>query len=693
MKRYMIVLFITFGFAVSGFAQYWDYVMSGDAVPSKFGRYEGFDNWAEWSFVDSSGARMDFVFKVATDPDDSTNNVLQCVDLYNLGENVKMAIMTGDRLPEGVDYDKATYLFRARCIRPSEVPDTLEIDTDLSRRFLGWNIKISGQDLQIQFETGEDSDDPYPNWIRAARAWSDSARTRNDTLDKFAWHTYRFTVEVSHADSGLFVKGYLDEDPDPIIDVLFKEWFNPNATTGTAFFFGDDRTSGWKINDKGVMNGGAKAWFDWVAVSYGHILPPGTPLPLNCKVDGPDGNPVKNEGWVWLFDGSKNLLEGATNTYTRLAISNDMPGWETGQTYHNSFMYYYDNPDVVEVLYNSMCANIEDPDNPGNMLLELVDDNEAEDISFVIGPYVKGELFAPRKGTVIWRTRNLTEDEGPRCRRGWAATATVPGFDFGDIKAETGYYGDQGLPPCTVEFFHQSTNIFGRRPYTVDESGNFVPNAWLASIGGTFNAFEWHTYRMTWDRDLPDSVSCKLYIDENPIPALENQPWPKDPPPEVFGFLFGDQRTSNKKYDDSGASNGKTAQSWDYIAVNFGNAYAPGEGEIPEGLIVDINTKVDKREATIVESFNLSQNYPNPFNPATTIQFATDKNTNVELTVYDLLGKKVKTLVDSKLSSGVHSVIWDGTNGSGVKVGSGVYYYTIKTNDGNTLTRKMVLMK
>jgi flagellar hook assembly protein FlgD len=95
----------------------------------------------------------------------------------------------------------------------------------------------------------------------------------------------------------------------------------------------------------------------------------------------------------------------------------------------------------------------------------------------------------------------------------------------------------------------------------------------------------------------------------------------------------------------------------------------------------------------VVEKFNLLQNYPNPFNPITTIEFTLDKNTDVELAIYNLLGEKIKTLVNSKLQGGLHSVQWDGTNEAGVKVGTGIYYYMVKTNDGRKLTRKMLLLK
>lgn len=86
-------------------------------------------------------------------------------------------------------------------------------------------------------------------------------------------------------------------------------------------------------------------------------------------------------------------------------------------------------------------------------------------------------------------------------------------------------------------------------------------------------------------------------------------------------------------------------------------------------------------------TFELSQNYPNPFNAQTTININLDKDSKVELNVYDITGAKVATLVDGALEAGPHSVNWDAAT-----VASGVYYYKMRSN-GEELTRKMTLLK
>jgi hypothetical protein len=90
--------------------------------------------------------------------------------------------------------------------------------------------------------------------------------------------------------------------------------------------------------------------------------------------------------------------------------------------------------------------------------------------------------------------------------------------------------------------------------------------------------------------------------------------------------------------------------------------------------------------------FNLSQNYPNPFNPTTKIEFTLTKSGFVSLEIYDVLGRKVRTLVSEKLSAGYKSVIWDGKNDAGDEVASGVYFYQLKVGDFSE-PKKMLLLK
>lgn len=101
----------------------------------------------------------------------------------------------------------------------------------------------------------------------------------------------------------------------------------------------------------------------------------------------------------------------------------------------------------------------------------------------------------------------------------------------------------------------------------------------------------------------------------------------------------------------------------------------------------DIPVGISSINAEIPKSFSLKQNYPNPFNPMTKIKFDLPSSLNTKITVYDILGKEVKTLINGKLNPGAHEVDFDGSN-----LPSGVYFYKLET-ESFTETKKMVLIK
>ena len=89
----------------------------------------------------------------------------------------------------------------------------------------------------------------------------------------------------------------------------------------------------------------------------------------------------------------------------------------------------------------------------------------------------------------------------------------------------------------------------------------------------------------------------------------------------------------------------------------------------------------------------LHNNYPNPFNPETTIKFSIPEDAKVKLTVYNIRGQKVKTLVNDGLEKGFHEVIWAGKNDNNKSVASGVYFYKFDVNDKMKSVKKCLLLK
>ncbi len=146
------------------------------------------------------------------------------------------------------------------------------------------------------------------------------------------------------------------------------------------------------------------------------------------------------------------------------------------------------------------------------------------------------------------------------------------------------------------------------------------------------------------------------------------------------------------KFDDD-----FTVTEEDALAIQFefetGKNYKEKKFESGIALISEIPNKENlvsketETHTTEKESYFDAKNYPNPFNPVTTINYTLKETSFVKLTVYDRLGREVKTLVDENQNAGTHTVEFNGSN-----LPSGIYFYRIKTND-KTEVHKMILAK
>ena len=119
-----------------------------------------------------------------------------------------------------------------------------------------------------------------------------------------------------------------------------------------------------------------------------------------------------------------------------------------------------------------------------------------------------------------------------------------------------------------------------------------------------------------------------------------------------------------------------------YLADINGNTLETGR-ELP-GILYDVTAV---KHESYPEEFYLFQNYPNPFNPSTTIYYSLSQSENVVLAVYDILGRKVETLIDSDQNAGQYSIRWDARD-----LSSGIYFCRIKAGVCDQ-TIKMLLMR
>jgi hypothetical protein len=119
-------------------------------------------------------------------------------------------------------------------------------------------------------------------------------------------------------------------------------------------------------------------------------------------------------------------------------------------------------------------------------------------------------------------------------------------------------------------------------------------------------------------------------------------------------------------------------------------SFAPDDAQLdPDNWIL---RELQSPDAAVPTTYLLEQNFPNPFNPGTAITFGLPRRTNFALTVYDIIGRRIRTLAHGREEPGPHVVQWDGTDETGRPVAAGVYVYRL-AGESFSLSRKMLLIR
>ncbi len=173
-------------------------------------------------------------------------------------------------------------------------------------------------------------------------------------------------------------------------------------------------------------------------------------------------------------------------------------------------------------------------------------------------------------------------------------------------------------------------------------------------------------------------------------------------------LIFGETDGTLSFYKNIGSA---TAPVWyhirdAFVGINVGSLAVPAFADLNGDTRLDLvvgngdgrlfyfhnESTVDVATGPQPETFQLHQNYPNPFNPETTIEYELAQPGHVRLTIYNLLGQRVQTLVDSWQPAGPYRINWDGGGERGARsVSSGVYVYELKIGE-TVLRKKMVLL-
>ncbi len=210
----------------------------------------------------------------------------------------------------------------------------------------------------------------------------------------------------------------------------------------------------------------------------------------------------------------------------------------------------------------------------------------------------------------------------------------------------------------------------------------------------------------------PSGDECRLYVTDS-LADSQDFSLPPAPPGESFDARFA----SGRMLESLGSASEKTfalrvtsapvSLEWSAPAMSFRPLHASlksgsrvtalGEGkEVFVKNSQELFVKVSR--GAYPEKFSLGQNYPNPFNPSTSIPFSLQSRAKVSITIYDLLGREVKVLVNEFFDGGEHETVWDGAGRRGDPVSSGIYFCrmtAVVTTDGSSFARtlKMVVVR
>jgi len=179
--------------------------------------------------------------------------------------------------------------------------------------------------------------------------------------------------------------------------------------------------------------------------------------------------------------------------------------------------------------------------------------------------------------------------------------------------------------------------------------------------------------------ELVDSKAEPLQIDTDPKGSVSNVAVYNTRSIKTGDIVATNIYTDDPKYTDAANGDFKLADDSPYLTAGTDGLALGDLRWAPEVVAVDAET--------LPVDFSLKQNYPNPFNPTTNILYSLPKASNVLLTIYDVSGALVETLVNSNVSAGIHNITWNALNAP-----SGLYFYQM-TIDGISEIRKMTLIR
>ena len=368
---------------------------------------------------------------------------------------------------------------------------------------------------------------------------------------------------------------------------------------------------------------------------------------------------------VWLTRANN---QGIFNIYSQNSYAPNGPfgtSWRWGATLDESYSdldYTSWNAAVLQSGYNVNQTLIQQVAGVPVFSLFLNETQEYYDVTFT-------SFSGNNSGGGFSWYRTPVESQ-PDTSNLWDFIASVPWIgtedEYSMVVPTLGDSTAHGIYPSTfrvtahtedVALYHVSEPVTG---FSIDNLHPTVPQGLTALESGTSVILQWTT-------QIDEDFSYHN-IYRNDLGSLD--------PAMIF-------TTTDSFYVDQEGTNG-SYEYWITAVDSAGN-----ESDPSDIAAVVLSASAQTAVPTV---FALEQNYPNPFNPSTQIRYALPEATIVTITVYDMMGRKVKTLVQDIQSAGYHTALWNATNDRGLPVSAGMYIYTLQAGDHHHM-KKMVLLK
>jgi hypothetical protein len=255
------------------------------------------------------------------------------------------------------------------------------------------------------------------------------------------------------------------------------------------------------------------------------------------------------------------------------------------------------------------------------------------------------------------------------------------------------FYSPNGSIENVVHFIVRTDSAFTIPDWRTDPPQDTIYDSSILEYGTWASPAAWpllHQYMgFSWDGVLPDTITATF--------AGITGGWPPGDTTKYISFAFRiDELVSDPGIfcvDSCHIPGVFPEGKFDWLFENSDPIYNPTfNGPYCWQIITDTTDVRGVDKGVLPANFELGQNYPNPFNPNTTFQFAVPHKSQVNISVFNILGQKLATIVDAEYGAGYYTASWDGTTDSGTEVASGIYFYKIEADNFKS-TKKMMLLR